>query len=121
MKEESDKTRRELLAKAVGTTAGSMTMRTALHGEKVSLLGYGAMRLPTTDGGNATGRLGKATPGASHSPIDQDAVNAHIDYALAHGVNYFDTSPAYCMGRSEGVLGKALKGIQVVHEAVDFG
>ena len=86
-----------------------MTTRTGRHGETVSLLGYGAMRLPTTDGGNATGRPGKSTPGASHAPIDQDAVNAHIDYALAHGVNYFDTSPAYCMGRSERVLGIALK------------
>ncbi len=86
-----------------------MTTRTGRHGETVSLLGYGAMRLPTTDGGSAAGRVGKATPGASSAPIDQDAVNAHIDYALAHGVNYFDTSPAYCMGRSERVLGIALK------------
>ena len=86
-----------------------MTTRTGRHGETVSLLGYGAMRLPTTDGGNATGRPGKSTPGASQAPIDQAAVNAHIDYALAHGVNYFDTSPAYCMGRSERVLGIALK------------
>ena len=110
MNDESKKTRREIIAGVVGAkAAGAMTMRTARHGEKVSLLGYGAMRLPTTDGGNATGRLGKAPVGYSPSPIDQAAVDAHVDYLLEHGVNYFDTSPAYCMGRSEGVLGKALK------------
>ena len=92
-----------------GLLSGEMTVRTGRHGEKVSLLGYGAMRLPTTDGGHATGRLGKQSAGFSPAPIDQAAVDAHIDYALAHGVNYFDTSPAYCMGRSERVLGNALK------------
>jgi len=110
MNDESKKTRREIIAGVVGARpTGAMTMRTARHGEKVSLLGYGAMRLPTTDGGNATGRLGKAPAGYSSSPIDQAAVDAHVDYLLEHGVNYFDTSPAYCMGRSESVLGKALK------------
>lgn len=33
--------------------------------------------------------------------IDQEAVNDLIDYAIAHGVNYFDTSPAYVQGLSE--------------------
>ena len=109
MKEEHGKTRRELFADAVAAkAAGAMTTRTGRHGERVSLLGYGAMRLPTVDGGNAAGRPGKAVAGASSADIDQAAVNAQIDYALEHGVNYFDTSPVYCMGRSERVLGKAL-------------
>ena len=109
MKDEAKKTRREMFADAVGAKAtGEMTTRTGRHGEKVSLLGYGAMRLPTVDGGNAAGRVGKAVAGASSADIDQAAVNAQIDYALEHGVNYFDTSPVYCMGRSERVLGKAL-------------
>ena len=85
-----------------------MTMRTGAHGERVSILGYGAMRLPTKDGGHATGRAGKPGAGASSAAIDQDAVNAHVDYALANGLNYFDTAPVYCMGRSERVLGDAL-------------
>ena len=42
-----------------------MTTRFAADGRKVSLLGYGAMRLPTVDGGNAAGRVGKAVAGAS--------------------------------------------------------
>ena len=68
--------------------------------EKVSLLGYGMMRLPTKDG-NASGRESKAE-------IDQEMVNRQVDYAIEHGVNYFDTSPAYCQGLSERCTGIAL-------------
>ena len=64
-----------------------MTMRAGRHGERVSLLGYGAMRLPTVDGGHAAGRVGKPVEGYSSAGIDQAAVNEHIDYALSHGVN----------------------------------
>lgn len=69
-------------------------------GERVSLLGYGMMRLPVTGGG--TGRENPDTP------IDQEMVNRLVDYALDHGVNYFDTSPAYCQGKSEQSTGIAL-------------
>lgn len=41
--------------------------------------------------------------------IDQDAVNGLVDYAIAHGVNYFDTSPVYVQGWSEKSTGIALK------------
>ena len=103
-------TRREFFAELARpkSATGAMTVRTGRHGEKVSILGYGAMRLPTVDGGHATGRAGKPGDGFSTADIDQNAVNGHIDYALAHGVNYFDTSPVYCMGRSERVLGIAV-------------
>jgi predicted aldo/keto reductase-like oxidoreductase len=40
--------------------------------------------------------------------IDQEAVNEMVDYAMEHGVNYFDTSPAYLQGLSEDAAGKAL-------------
>jgi hypothetical protein len=36
-------------------------------------------------------------------------VNRLVDYAIEHGVNYFDTSPAYCQGLSEKSTGIALK------------
>ena len=77
-----------------------MTYRTnPKTGEKVSLLGYGCMRWPT---------LGKAG-GDRSDDLDQETINSLVDYALAHGINYFDTSPAYCKGQSERATGTALK------------
>ncbi|MBP3726465.1 MAG: aldo/keto reductase [Bacteroidaceae bacterium] len=79
---------------------GKMTYRTnPKTKEKVSLLGYGMMRLPTTDGGAER---------ESDAPLDQEQINRLVDYAIEHGVNYFDTSPAYCKGMSEQATGKAL-------------
>ena len=105
MSEEKDISRREFLKGVLnGGDGPAMTMREGPHGDKVSLLGYGAMRLPTLGGGHAN----NWQKDASSKSIDQDAVNEHIDYALEHGVNYFDTSPAYCRGESERVLGIAL-------------
>ena len=68
-------------------------------GEKVSILGYGCMRWPTVAGGSARDQADE---------IDQEAVNDLVDTALRHGVNYFDTSPAYCKGMSEHATGIAL-------------
>ena len=80
---------------------GKMTYRTnPVTHDKVSLLGYGMMRLPVEDSG-AAGRDDKA-------PIDQEMVNRLVDYAIEHGVNYFDTSPVYCQGMSEKATGIAL-------------
>lgn len=77
-----------------------MTYRTNRKtGEKVSLLGYGCMRWPTISSNSAR---------ESQDEIDQEMVNKLVDYALAHGVNYFDTSPAYCRGLSERATGIAL-------------
>lgn len=76
-----------------------MTYRTSPRtGEKVSLLGYGCMRWP---------QIGEGSEHAGE--LDQEAINELVDYAIAHGVNYFDTSPAYCKGRSEEATGIALK------------
>lgn len=68
-------------------------------GDRVSLLGFGMMRLPSVGGRSAR---------EGNEQIDQEMVNAMVDYALAHGVNYFDTSPAYCQGLSERATGIAL-------------
>lgn len=79
---------------------GKMTYRVSnTTKEKISLLGYGMMRLPVEGGGS--GRENDA-------PIDQKMVNRLVDYAIEHGVNYFDTSPAYCKGESEKSTGIAL-------------
>ena len=59
---------------------------------QLSALGFGAMRLPLL-------------PDKS---IDRDAVFRMVDYAIAHGINYFDTAFPYHDGLSEVVLGEAL-------------
>ena len=69
-----------------------------LGSDKVSILGYGCMRWPTVPAPDGKGEM-----------IDQDAVNELVDYAIAHGVNYFDTSPMYVQGWSEKSTGIALK------------
>ncbi len=55
-------------------------------GEHISLLGFGMMRLPN----------------------NQDEVDRLVDYAIGHGVNYFDTAPMYMGGQSEVLTGNAL-------------
>lgn len=81
-------------------SADRMTYRTnPKTNEKVSLLGFGMMRLPSLSGRSAR---------EGDEEIDQEMVNSLVDYAIAHGVNYFDTSPAYCRGKSEHATGIAL-------------
>lgn len=80
-----------------GMAGGGMTYRTdPKFGEKVSVLGYGCMRWQMTKDEN-----GKDI-------IDQESVNELVDYALARGVNYFDSSPVYLQGQSEAASGLAL-------------
>ncbi len=62
---------------------------------KLSALGMGAMRLPVVNGDDAH--------------IDSAAVQAMVDYAMEHGVNYYDTAWGYHNGYSELEIGKALK------------
>lgn len=77
-----------------------MTYRTGTHGENVSLLGYGCMRLPSLEEGKDANQ--------SDTDLDQERINELTDYAIAHGVNLFDTAPRYCKARSEIAMGKAL-------------
>ena len=62
--------------------------------EKVSLLGFGCMRLP---------RLYPDKP-----EIDTELGQRMVDYAYSHGVNYFDTAYPYHEGLSEPFIGAAL-------------
>jgi predicted aldo/keto reductase-like oxidoreductase len=86
---------------------------------QASALGFGCMRLPTTDGKSGN--------------IDQEKVTLMIHTAIQAGVNYFDTAYAYHDQMSEGALGKALEGgyrervriatkspIWLINESADF-
>ena len=84
-------------AAAGNEPTGEMTYRTnSVSGDKVSILGYGCMRWPMIKDEN-----GKEI-------VDQEAVNSLVDYAMAHGVNYYDSSPVYLQGQSEQATGIAL-------------
>ncbi|WP_420236458.1 aldo/keto reductase [Telmatobacter bradus] len=64
---------------------------------KVSALGFGCMRLPTTDR-------------QRYSPhIDEAESIRMIRHAIDHGVNYLDTAYTYHEGQSERMLGRALQ------------
>ena len=63
-------------------------------GTMLSRLGFGAMRLPVI-GGNA-------------AEIDEKRVDEMVDYAIAHGINYFDTAYPYHGGMSEKIIGRSL-------------
>ena len=62
-------------------------------GTKLSMLGFGTMRLPVLENGQ----------------IDAALTQKMVDYAMAHGVNYYDTAWPYMQNRSETVVGQCLK------------
>ena len=57
-----------------------------------SRLGFGCMRFPTNEDGT----------------IDEKRAEEMLDYAMEHGVNYYDTAYPYHNGESEYFLGKVL-------------
>lgn len=63
------------------------------QGKKISLLGFGAMRLPLLN---------------EEGAIDEEQVAQMVDCAMARGLNYFDTAYPYHSGDSERVLGRVL-------------
>ena len=63
-----------------------------LCGERISMLGFGAMRLPVLADGE----------------VDIPLTERMIDIAIDGGINYFDTAYPYHGGKSEIVVGRAL-------------
>jgi len=64
-------------------------------GKNLSLLGFGAMRLPLLPDGSGE--------------VDEKLVAEMVQYAMEHGVNYYDTAYPYHNAKSEIIIGKALK------------
>lgn len=62
------------------------------QGLSLSALGFGTMRLPVVNG--------------EYKAIDEKAAAEMIDYAMRHGVNYYDTAWGYHDGESERAVGK---------------
>ena len=60
-------------------------------GDKVSVLGFGAMRLPMVD-----------------DHVDMDLAVSIIQRALDLGVNYVDSAVHYCHGESQIAVGNSL-------------
>lgn len=63
-----------------------------MNGDELSILGFGAMRLPTKEDGS----------------IDEEKAKQMVRHAIDKGVNYIDTAWPYHMGKSEPFLGRAL-------------
>ena len=66
--------------------------------EKVSILGLGGVRLPVLSG----------NLGSQQDPVDYELSSKMIDYAIRHGINFFDTGYFYHNGDSERFYGHAL-------------
>ena len=64
------------------------------QGLKLSALGMGAMRLPVINGDDGN--------------VDEPAVEKMVEYAMANGINYYDTAWGYHNGESELVMGRVL-------------
>ena len=61
---------------------------------RLSALGMGTMRLPLIDG--------------KDEQIDEAKTAEMVEYAMNHGINYFDTAWGYHGGNSELAMGKVL-------------
>jgi predicted aldo/keto reductase-like oxidoreductase len=65
-------------------------------GDRLSILGFGCMRLPQKRGQPGSGR------------IDEERARSQLLHAIDRGVNYIDTGMPYHAGGSEPFLGRAL-------------
>ena len=73
----------------------------------VSNLGLGCMRLPLLPGAESKPNFFERL-----AAIDEEKALEMIDYAIQHGINYFDTAYPYHGGKSETILGKAVENLR---------
>ena len=64
---------------------------------RVSILGFGTMRLPTDDG-------------TMNGTVDEKEAERIVKYGIEHGINYVDTARIYHGGKCEAILGRILQG-----------
>ncbi len=76
----------------------------SLGGVRVSVVGLGFWQAASRLWGTGRGSL--------------ESVRAVVEKALALGINFFDTAEIYGMGRSEELLGEAIRSLNAVEEAV---
>lgn len=102
--------RREFLKSALFTTIGAVVLSACkkvatqtknlidkvstkkYKGLDISVIGFGAMRLPQKDG-----------------EPDIEKTQEMVDYAMEHGINYYDTAWFYHGGKSELAVGEVMK------------
>lgn len=63
---------------------------------QLSRLGMGNMRLPIV-------------PGGKDGDIDREKAGQILDYAMTHGINYYDSAYVYHSGKSEQFVGSVLR------------
>lgn len=83
---------------------GTLVMATRLDkgaNLNISLLGFGCMRFPTNEVEGENGKKEKI--------IDMERSAKLVDYAYAHGVNYYDTAYNYHKKKSGEAIGALLK------------
>ena len=72
--------------------AKGQVVRRKFDNTTMPLIALGCMRLPMRDG-----------------KIDMVELDKMVEYAMAHGANYFDTAYMYVDGKSENAIGEVLK------------
>ena len=72
--------------------AQNQVVRRKFDNTDTPLIALGCMRLPMRNG-----------------KIDMVELDKMVEYAMAHGANYFDTAYMYVEGKSENAIGEVLK------------
>jgi aryl-alcohol dehydrogenase-like predicted oxidoreductase len=64
------------------------------------------------------GEAGGAAQWGQIAGVDQDAADRIVERSISAGVNFFDTANVYSFGRSESILGQAIRNLGVARKDV---